>query len=331
MKRLSLLLSTAFLAIGVAAAPAQDKYPSRPIRVIVPYAPGGATDITARIIADGFQKVTGQPMVVINKPGAYGLLAIEEIVKATPDGYTVMVGNVSTNTITPVLFASKMSYDYLKSVAAVTNLIDVPEFLVATVANDFPVKSVAELIAFAKKNPGGIRYGSVGVGSYPHYDMAYFAKQAGDLDMTHLPNKAGASGMVTDLLRGDIQTSFMNVATAAGQVQAGKMRALAIVSRARLPDYPNVPTMDESGYRGVGTIAWNALFTSAATPAPVQQALFEAVNKALQEPDTIEKLKKQNFNIVPSKSLADAKTWLIGEMKHWETITSEVKIEIPNL
>jgi tripartite-type tricarboxylate transporter receptor subunit TctC len=332
MKRLSLImLYAACLAFCATTALAQDKYPSRPVKVIVPYAPGGATDITARIVGDGFQKVTGQPMIVINKPGAYGLLAIEEIVKATPDGYTVMVGNVSTNTITPVLFASKMQYDYLKSVTAVTNLIDVPEFLVATTANDFPVKSVPELIAYAKKNPGGIRYGSVGVGSYPHYDMAYFAKRAGDLDMTHLPNKAGASGMVTDLLRGDIQASFMNVATAAGQVQAGKMRPLAIVSRARLSDYPNVPTMDEAGYPGVGTIAWNALFTSAAVPAAVQQALFEAVNKALQEPETIEKLKKQNFNIVPSKSLVDAKSWLAEEMKHWETITSEVKIEIPNL
>jgi tripartite-type tricarboxylate transporter receptor subunit TctC len=326
-----ILLSAVFLALGVATAPAQDKYPSRPVRVVVPYAPGGATDITARIVADGFQKVTGQPMVILNKPGAYGLLAIDEIVKATPDGYTLMVGNVSTNTITPVLFGNKMTYDYLKSVAAVTNLIDVPEFLVTTTANDFPVKTLAELIDYAKKNPGTLRYGSVGVGSYPHYDMAYFAKRAGDLDMAHIPNKAGAAGMVTDLLRGDIQTSFMNVATAAGQVQSGKIRALAIVSRERLPDYPNVPTLAESGYPGVGTLAWNALFTSAAVPAPVQQAVFEAVNKALQEPETVEKLKKQNFNIVPSKSLAEAKTWLAGEMKHWETITSEVKIEIPNL
>src|SRR5471032_1365106 len=211
MKRLSLLLSTAFLAIGMAAAPAQEKYPSRPVRVIVPYAPGGATDITARIVADGFQKVTGQPMVVINKPGAYGLLAIEEIVKATPDGYTLMVGNVSTNTITPVLFANKMSYDYLKSVAAVTNLLDVPEFLVTTTANDFPVTTVKELVAYAKKNPGTLRYGSVGVGSYPHYDMAYFAKRAGDLDMTHIPNKNGASGVIQDMLRGDVQASFLNV------------------------------------------------------------------------------------------------------------------------
>jgi tripartite-type tricarboxylate transporter receptor subunit TctC len=334
MKRLSqILLSAACLAAvvaaGTATAVAQEKYPNRPVKVIVPYAPGGATDITSRIVADGFQKATGQPMVVINKPGAYGLLAIEEIIHASPDGYTVMVGNVSTNAITPVIYPKKLSVEYGKSIVAVTNLIDVPEFLVVTTANDFPVKTLPELIAYTKKNPGKIQYGSVGVGSYPHYDMAYFAKRAGDLDMMHLPNKAGASGMMQDILRGDIQTAFMNVASAAGQVQAGKVRPLMIVARERLPDYPNVPTMTEAGYADVGTIAWNALFASADTPAPVLQALFEAVNKALKEPDTVEKLKKQNFNIVPSKSLAEAKTWLAGEMKHWETVTSQVKIDVP--
>ncbi|MEI9804413.1 MAG: tripartite tricarboxylate transporter substrate binding protein [Pseudolabrys sp.] len=330
MKRSSLmLLAAASLAFGVATAPAQEKYPNRPVRVLVPYGPGGATDITARIVADGFQKVTGQPMVVLNKPGAYGLLAIEEMVKSAPDGYTLMVGNVSTNTITPVIFANKLSSDYLKSVAAVTNLIDVPAFLVVTKANDFPVKTVAELIDFSRKNPGTLRYGSVGVGSYPHYDMAYFAKRAGDLDMAHLPNKSGAAGMVTDMLRGDIHAAFMNVASAAGQVQADKIRPLAIVNLTRLPDYPDVPTMKEAGYADVGTIAWNAMFAPAATPAPVMQALFDAVNKALQDPETIEKLKKQNFNIVPSKSLADAQKWLGGEMRHWETVTNTVKIEVP--
>jgi len=332
MKRLGpiLLSAVCFAAsFAVATASAQEKYPNRPVRVMVPYAPGGATDITARIIADGFQRITGQPMLVINKPGAYGLLAIEEVIHGAPDGYTVMVGNVSTNAITPVLYANKLSADYLKSVVAVTNLIDVPEFLVVTTANDFAPKTVPELIDYAKKNPGKIHYGSVGVGSYPHYDMAYFAKRAGDLDMVHLPNKNGASGMVQDLLRGDIQTSFMNVASAAGQVQAGKIRALTIVARERLPDYPNVPTMKEAGYADVGTIAWNAMFASAETPKPVQQALFDAIMKTLKDPQTVEKLTKQNFNIVPSKSLAEAKTWLGGEMKHWQTITSQVKIEVP--
>jgi tripartite-type tricarboxylate transporter receptor subunit TctC len=335
MKRVSLMLLSAFLcsclaaAFGVATAAAQEKYPNRPVKVIVPYGPGGATDITARIVADGFQKVTGQPMVVINKPGAYGLIAIEEVLHSPPDGYTVMVGNVSTNTITPVLFPKKLSVDYHKGIVAISNLIDVPEFLAVTTADNFAPKTPKEFLDYAKQNPGKIRYGSVGVGSYPHYDMAYFAKKAGDLDMQHLPNKAGAAGMVQDILRGDIQAAFMNVASAAGQVQAGKVRPLMIVARERLTDYPNVPTMTEAGYPDVGTIAWNAMFASAGTPPAVQQALFDAVQKTLKEPDTVDKMKKQNFNIVPNKSLADAKTWLAGEMKHWEGITSVVKIDVP--
>src|SRR5512139_2162416 len=161
MKRFSLMvLSAACLAFGIATAGAQDKYPSRPVKVIVPYAPGGATDIVARIVGDEFQKITGQPFVVLNKPGAFGMLAIDEMAKSPPDGYTLMLGNVSTNAITPIIYAKKMSVDYGKSVVAVSNLIDVPAFLLVTTANDFPPKTVAELIDYAKKNPGKVSYGT---------------------------------------------------------------------------------------------------------------------------------------------------------------------------
>lgn len=334
MKRLSLFLLSAAclatsLAFGVATASAQDKYPSRPVKVIVPYAPGGATDITARIVGDAFQKVTGQSFVVINKPGAFGMLAIDEMVKSDPDGYTLMVGNVSTNAITPILYAKKMNADYQKSVTAVTNLVDVPAFLVVTTANDFPVKTVAELIDYSKKNPGKVRYGTVGIGSYPHYDMAYFAKRAGDLDMASLPNKNGASGVIQDMLRGDVHAAFLNVGSAAGMVQTGKFRALAMVNHVRLADYPNVPTMKEVGYPDVGTLAWNGLFAPAATPKPVLDAIYAIVAKALASPDVQEKFKKQNYNVVPSKSVADAQAWLANEMKHWTTITQAVKIDTP--
>jgi tripartite-type tricarboxylate transporter receptor subunit TctC len=327
MKRLLGMLLSAFI-LSAGAAAAQDKYPNRSVKVIVPYAPGGATDIVARIVGDEFQKVTGQPLVVLNKPGAFGMLAIEEMVKAAPDGYTLMIGNVSTNAITPIIYAKKMNFDYAKSVVAVTNLVDVPAFLLVTTADDFPAKSVPELIAYAKKNPGTVRYGTVGIGSYPHYDMAYFARRAGDLDLVGLPNKNGASGVIQDMLRGDVQAAFLNVASTAGQVQAGKFRALAVVNHTRLKDYPNIPTMREVGYADVGTVAWNGLFAPSATPKPVLEALFAAVSKALNSPEAIEKLNKQNFNVVPNKSLADAKVWLDGEMKHWQTITSTVKIDV---
>ena len=329
MKRLSLvLLSAACLAFGLATASAQEKYPNRPIKVLVPYAPGGATDITARIVGDEFQKITGQPMVVHNKPGAFGLLAVEELVKSAPDGYTIMIGNVTTNTITPILYKSKMSYDYAKSVTAVTNLVDVPAFLLVTTANDFPVKSVKELVDYTKKNPGKISYGTVGAGSYPHFDMAYFAKRAGDLDMRALPNKNGASGVIQDLLRGDVQAAFLNTGSSAGQVQAGKFRALAVVNHTRLADYPNVPTMKEAGYPDIGTIAWNGMFAPAGTPKPVLDALYAAVAKALASPEAQAKFKKQNYNIVPSKSVDDAQKWLANELKQWQTITTAVKIEV---
>ena len=129
------------------------------------------------------------------------------------------------------------------------------------------------------------------------------------------------------MLRGDVQAAFLNVGSAGGQVKAGKFRALAMVNHARLPDYPNIPTMQEVGYPDVGTIAWNGLFAPADTPKPVLDALYAIVAKALASPETQEKFKKQNYNIVPSKSVADAQQWLAGEMKHWETVTSAVKIE----
>jgi tripartite-type tricarboxylate transporter receptor subunit TctC len=329
MKRLGvMLLSALLLALGATAAAAQEKYPNRPVKVLVPYGPGGATDIVARIVGDELQKITGQPFLIINKPGAFGLLAIEEMMKADPDGYTLMIGNVSTNAITPVIYAKKLSSDYAKSVTAVTNLVDVPAFLIVSTANGFPPKSVPEFIAYAKQNPGKVHYGTVGIGSYPHYDMAYFAKRAGDLDLAGLPNKNGAAGVIQDMLRGDAQAAFLNVASTAGQVQAGKLRPLAVVNHSRLLEYPDIPTMQEAGFADVGTVAWNGLFASAATPKPVLEKLFHTVSMALETPEVAKKFEQQHFNVVPSKSLDDAHEWLAGEMEHWRDITGAVKVDV---
>src|SRR5580658_8190734 len=276
MRRLGILaLSLLYLAAGAAFAQAQDKYPSKPIKIIVPYVPGGATDIVARILADQMGKSFGQSVIVENKPGAFGIIAIEDMVKSGADGYTLMIGNVSTNAITPIIYASKLKIDYLKDIVPVTDTVDIPAFLVATTKN-FDVKTLPELIAYAKKNPGQLRYGTVGPGSYPHYDMAYFAKRAGDLDMTAIPNKAGASGVINDMLAGSTQVAFLNVASSAPQVKAGNFRVLAVVDHARLPDYPDLPTMQELGFPGVGTIAWQGLFAPGGTPKGVLQAVFNA-------------------------------------------------------
>src|SRR5215468_5479761 len=327
MRRIGVtLLAAAGLALALAQAAAQDKFPSKPVKILVPYAPGGATDIVARIVAEPMRQSLGQSFVVENKPGAFGIIAIEEMVRARADGYTIQVGNVTTNAITPVIVPERMKINYQRDVVPVTNLIDVSAFLVVTTTN-FAVKDVKELIDYAKRNPGKLRYGTVGAGSYPHFDMAYFAKRAGDLDMIAIHNKAGASGVINDMITGDTQVSFLNVASTAAQVRAGKLKPIAVVNHTRLAAYPDVPTMAEVGYPGVGTIAWNAMFAPAATPRPVLETLHKAAVDAMQTPAAKDQLTKQNFNIVPSKSLDEAKTWLAGEIATWKKITSQVKIE----
>jgi len=328
MRRIGVtLLAAAGLALALAQAAAQDKFPSKPVKILVPYAPGGATDIVARIVAEPMRQSLGQSFVVENKPGAFGILAIEEMARARPDGYTIQVGNVSTNAITPVIFASKFKVNYERDVVPVTNLIDVPAFLVVTTTN-FAVKDVKELVDYAKKNPSKLRYGTVGAGSYPHFDMAYFAKRAGDLDMIAIHNKAGAAGVINDMITGDTQVSFLNVASTAAQVRAGKLKPIAVVNRERLAAYPDVPTMAEVGFADVGTVAWNAMFAPAGTPRPVLETLHKAAIEALQAPAAKEALTKQNFNIVPSKSVDEAKTWLASEIATWQKITAAVKIDV---
>jgi tripartite-type tricarboxylate transporter receptor subunit TctC len=327
MKRISVAALTALsFALSASAASAQEKFPSKPVKILVPYAPGGATDIVARIVGEQMRQSLGQSFVVENKPGAFGIIAIEEMARARPDGYTIQVGNVSTNAITPVIVPERMKISYDRDVAPVTNLIDVPAFLVVTTTN-FSVKDVNELLDYAKKNSGKLRYGTVGAGSYPHYDMAYFAKRAGNLDTIAIHNKAGASGVINDMITGDTQAAFLNVASTAAQIRAGKLKPLAVVSHARLPAYPDVPTMAEIGFPGVGTIAWNAMFAPAGTPKPVLDTLYKAALDALAAPAAKEALTKQNFIIDPSKSVDEAKTWLAGEIASWKKITAEVKIE----
>jgi tripartite-type tricarboxylate transporter receptor subunit TctC len=327
MKRLLFVsLSLCWFAVASIAAQAADSYPSKPVKIIVPYVPGGATDIVARILADQLSKKLGQSFYVENKPGAFGIIAIEDMVHSGADGYTLMIGNVSTNAITPIIYSSKFKIDYGKDVVPITDLVDIPAFLASTTRN-FDVKSVPELIDYAKKNPGRVRYGTVGPGSYPHYDMAYFAKRAGDLDMVAIPNKAGATGVINDMLNGSSQVTFINVASSAPQVKAGTLRPLALVNHARLPDFSDIATMQELGFPGVGTIAWQALFAPAGTPPDVLRTIFDAATEAMKAPAVKDAFVKQTFNIVPNASLNDAKSWLAGQIDTWRKITGEVKIE----
>jgi tripartite-type tricarboxylate transporter receptor subunit TctC len=322
------LLSALGLAVFSGPALAQDKYPSKPIRILVPYAPGGATDIVARALGDQLKNILGQAIVVDNRPGAFGIIAIEEMARAAPDGHTLMLGNVTTNAITPVLHASKFSIKYDQDVVPVARLVDIPAFLVVTTRN-FEPKTLAEFVDYAKKNKGRVRYGHVGVGSYPHYDGEVFARRAG-IEMLAIPNKAGASGILKDLGTGDVQMAFINVASSAGLLKSGQIRALAAVNPTRLASYPDVPTFAELGYKDVGTVAWQGLFAPAKTPQAVLDTLNAAILKAMENPQLREIFARQLFNIVPTKSSDEARKWLADEIASWRKITDEVKLDLGN-
>jgi tripartite-type tricarboxylate transporter receptor subunit TctC len=209
---------------------------------------------------------------------------------------------------------------------SVGRIATLPSFLIAT-AKDFPPKTVAELVSHAKQNPGKLRYSSAGVGSFPHFDMEIFAKKAG-LDMVHIPVKAGAAGMLNDLVNGDVQIAFINVATTAAMVKAGSLRPLAVVSEKRLPEYPDVPTMTEAGYPNVGTLHWQSMLAPAATPKEIVETLHRTMSQALAAQEVLDAFKKQLIQATPNKSTTDAKNWLKDELAQWRRITSEVKIEM---
>jgi tripartite-type tricarboxylate transporter receptor subunit TctC len=327
MKGLMLMVSALTLAL-TGAAVAQDKYPSKPVKIVVPYAPGGATDITSRLFGDQFKNVLGQQVVVENKPGAFGILGIEEMARARPDGYTLFVGNVSTNAITPVLFKSKFQINFEKDVVSVSRLAIYPSFVITTTSG-LDVKSVKELVEHAKKNPGKVRYTSAGVGSFPHFDMEVFTRRAG-VDMVHIPNKTGAAGMINDLVVGDAQVAMLNAASSAAMIKAGKLRPVAVIAEQRLKDYPDVPTLAEAGFPNVGTLHWQSMLAPAATPKPVLETVLKAIHEAAKKPELLEALSKQFVSVKPNGSLDEAQTWLNGELASWRKITAEVKIDLSN-
>src|SRR6478736_2483725 len=301
MKPLVLTLISMLAVVLGGPATAQDKYPSKPVKIVVPYAPGGGTDITARLFGDHMKNSLGQQFVVENKPGAFGILAIEEMARSKPDGYTLMIGNVSTNAITPVLFKQKLKIDFEKEVVSVARFNIYPSFLIVTTTN-FDAKDVNDLIAQAKKNPGKIRYTSAGVGSFPHYDMEIFNRRAG-IDMIHIPNKTGAAGMLNDLVVGDAQVAFINSASSASMVKAGKLRPIAVLAETRLAEYPDIPTLAEAGYPGVGTLHWQSMLAPANTPKEVLATLFKAIVEAADAPQLQEAFKKQLVSVKPNASL----------------------------
>jgi tripartite-type tricarboxylate transporter receptor subunit TctC len=318
------ILAALLLAVSAPAA-AQDAYPGKPVRILVPYGPGGATDIVARIVAQRLTESLGQAFIVENRPGANGNLALEAAAKATPDGYTLLVGNVSTNTINESVYASQLKIRPSRDLAGVARLIDIPHVLAANAG--FAGNSVAELVAAAKKEPGKINFSSVGMGSYPHLDMERLMKAAG-IQLTHVPYKGGAGQAIPAMVSGEVQVGFLNMASLLPHIKSGRVKALAVATAQRLPELPDVPTMAEQGYAGIGTNAWQGLFAPAATPKPVIDRLYGAVASVLGRPDTREGLAKQMMTVSLSRSPQEFTDEVRKETRAWADFLRDAKITL---
>ena len=278
MKRLGLGLALLCLAFGAVTASAQDKYPSKPVKIVVPYAPGGATDIVARILGEQLRQILGQSFVVENKPGAFGIVAIEEMARAQAGRLHADGRQRLDQCHHAGAHARKVPINFDKNVVSVSRLVDIPVVPAVTTTN-FDVKTVPELIDYAKKNPGKLRYASVGVGSFPHFDMEFFAKRAGDLDMIAIPNKTGAAGMINDLVTGDAQIAFLNVASTAAMIKAGKLRPLALVAEQRLPELSRRSDDGRGRLSRRRHDAWQGMLAPASTPKEVLETLLQGVGR----------------------------------------------------
>ena len=307
------------------AASGQENYPSRPVKLLVPYAPGGATDIIARQLANKLEQALGQPFVVENRAGASGNIALDAAAKAAPDGYTLLVGNVSTNAINESTFAGVMQSRPSHDLVGITKLVEIPHVLVA--ATSFPPNSVREVIDWAKKNPGKVNYASAGVGTYPHLDMLRFAKAAG-VELTHVPYKGGAGQMLPALMSGEVQISFINLASTIEQIRAGRLKAIATTMPTRLSELPNVPTMAEQGFPGIGTNAWQALFAPVGTPKPILDKLHAAVAAVLSKPEMKEALAKQMMTVALSASPEAFTEEVKNETGTWSQVVAEHKVKV---
>ncbi|MBN9478268.1 MAG: hypothetical protein ABS43_09345 [Bordetella sp. SCN 67-23] len=292
LRHLPAAMALGLTLAGLAAHSAHAEYPDRPIRLVVPAPPGDGSDQLARNVGKAMGDALGQTLVVENKPGAGGSIASDIVAKASPDGYTVLLGNASSHAVTPGLY-SKLPYNSAKDFAAVTLLASAPNVLV--INPSLPAKNIAEFIAYARANPGKLNVGSGGNGSLSHLSAILFNSMAGT-DIPHVPYK-GAAPAVTAVMGGEISALMINIPTVSQQIQAGKLRALAVSSQERSPVLPDVPTLNESGLKGYNTEAWFGLFVPANTPAPVIAKLQAAAATALKNEAVLTNIR--NMGAVP--------------------------------
>ena len=307
------LLALATLASTLAHA---DSYPSRPIRLVVPYAPGGSADIVARRIADEWAKAAGGNFYVENKAGAGGNIGVDTVAKAAPDGYTIGLQTVSL-AINPSLFA-KMPYNTLKDLAPIGLVASSQHVLVVNPA--FPAKDTKELLAAVKAKPGHYNYGSAGPGSTFHMSAELFKDVTG-AEIQHIPYKGGGPALV-DTMAGVVHMSFPVLSAVVPHVNGNKLRAIGVTGPKRSPLLPNVPTLQESGAPGYSFETWFIVFAPAGTPQPIIAKLNDALNRAISSPQLKDKLVKDGFDPIPSTP-AQAQERLTQELASWSKLIKQ--------
>jgi tripartite-type tricarboxylate transporter receptor subunit TctC len=316
MKLLTFLLLT---AAGLASSSVwAQTYPSRPIRLVVGFAPGGAADLVARTLQEPLQRTLGQPIVVDNRPGAGSSIAAEHVAKSAPDGYTVLIASPSSILVNPLL-SPKNPFQPLKELVPISKVTTSP--LVVAVNPAVGVASLGELIALAKKQPGKLNYASSGNGSAPHMAAVLFSRLAG-VEIVHVPFKGGAPA-VQSVLAGDTQLSFATPPSVLPLVQAGRLRALAVTSRERTALVPGVPGMAEAGLPDYEIAFWYGFFVPAGTPAEPARRLYAATAEALRAPNVAPALARDGTEVSGSASPADFAAFLAKEAPLWARLVKE--------
>ena len=310
------------ILLGAAVHAFGQAYPARPIRLVVPFPPGGAVDFYARVVQQPLSEALGQQLVIDNKAGASGMVGAESVAKSPPDGYTLLLGNIASLAINVGLYA-KMPYDPLKDLTPIVRTVDVNYVLV--VHPSVPANTVPELVADAKANPGKLSYGSAGSGSLPHLGTELFKAQTG-IDMLHVPYKGGGP-MVTDLLGGTVQVVIGDQANLMPHVQSGKLRALAVATPKRSPNSPNLPTIAESGLPGYDSTAWQGLAGPAGLPPDVVKRLNEAFNMVMAMPAVRDKLTGGGLEVVGGTPEQFAR-FIAAEITKWTKIAKDVGAKV---
>lgn len=284
-----LAASATLMALGLASPLAHAAFPDKPLRIVVPFAPGGPTDLMARAIGKSMTASLGQPVIVDNKPGGGGVIGMSEVARGPADGYTMVFPSILAVT-NPALMAN-YPFDTLRDFAPLTVVGFIPHAVV--VRPDFPAKTLQELVAMGKAKPESLSYGSSGNGTSAHLGAMMFVQRAG-IQAVHVPYR-GAGPAVQDLLGGQIQFMFLDMSSALGQIKAGKLRALAVAPKTRFAGLPEVPTVAEQGYPGFDVHGWYGLLLRAGTPAPAMQRLYAEVKRALETQEVREVFRAQGI------------------------------------